>query len=188
MVRARCTDEQLASVIPDPDHGIAAHIFWQPRPLPYAARQVQRARDRALEPEMAVLNMRHVTVLNGQDRMRVLARVRTTMSGHMIRFRTFSCSGSAAKRDADVCQSPQTKTAPSGLTVGRKVSGLQPAIRYPARPGPRGMGAHRSACCACMEGPETACPGTERTGRRQQGSCQAGWRSRCPLTSGTATS
>lgn len=81
MVRAGCTDEQMASVILDKDQGISGHVLGQPRPAQYAARQVQRARDEAFEPEMAELNMRHVVLSNEQGKTRVLEFVRTTIGG-----------------------------------------------------------------------------------------------------------
>lgn len=49
MVRADCSDDQIAAVILDPDYGISAHVLEQPRSRQYAARQIQRARDEAAD-------------------------------------------------------------------------------------------------------------------------------------------
>jgi hypothetical protein len=81
MVRAGVDDDVMAAVILDQDYGISGHVLGQPRPNQYAARQIQRARDEAHEPDMAELNMRHVVLLNEQGRTRVLEFVRTTIGG-----------------------------------------------------------------------------------------------------------
>ena len=45
MVRGGCTNEQIAAVLLDPDMGISAHTREQKRPLDYAERQIEKARD-----------------------------------------------------------------------------------------------------------------------------------------------
>lgn len=81
MVRAGCTDEQMAAVILDPDYGISGHVLDQPKPRKYAARQIQRARDEAFDPELAELNARHVVLLNEQGKTRVLEFVKREIGG-----------------------------------------------------------------------------------------------------------
>lgn len=45
MVRAGCTDDQIAAVILDPDYKISGHVYAQKtKPRKYAARQIERAR------------------------------------------------------------------------------------------------------------------------------------------------
>lgn len=45
MVRAGCTDDQIAAVILDPDYKISGHVYDQKtKPRKYAARQIERAR------------------------------------------------------------------------------------------------------------------------------------------------
>lgn len=45
MVRGGCSDEQIGAVLLDPDLAISAHTCAQKRPLDYAVRQIQKARD-----------------------------------------------------------------------------------------------------------------------------------------------
>lgn len=45
MVRGGCSDEQIGAVILDPEWAISAHTREQKRPLDYAQRQIQKARD-----------------------------------------------------------------------------------------------------------------------------------------------
>ncbi|MBT9383759.1 hypothetical protein KM176_07820 [Pseudooceanicola sp. CBS1P-1] len=71
LVRADCTDDQMAAVILDPDFGISAHVLEQPKPKGYTARQIARARAEAVEPELAEMNARHAMVKYG-GRVRVL--------------------------------------------------------------------------------------------------------------------
>lgn len=72
MVRAGCTDDQMAAVILDPDYGISGHVLDQPRPKGYAARQIQRAREEAIEPWLRRLNDRHTVLGNQGGKCRIL--------------------------------------------------------------------------------------------------------------------
>ncbi|MEM6824443.1 MAG: primase-helicase family protein [Pseudomonadota bacterium] len=71
MVRAECSDEQMAAVILDREFEISAHVHEQPNTEGYAARQIGRARAEAVEPELAEMNARHAMVKYG-GRVRVL--------------------------------------------------------------------------------------------------------------------
>lgn len=71
MVRAECTDDQIAAVILDPDYKISGHVLDQPRPQQYAARQIQRAREEATDPDLRRMNDRHAFVTYG-DKGRIL--------------------------------------------------------------------------------------------------------------------
>jgi hypothetical protein len=62
MVRTKCTDEQIAAVLTDPDFGISGHTLAQKRSLEYAARQIERARAEAEEPMLRELNAKHFAV------------------------------------------------------------------------------------------------------------------------------
>lgn len=62
MVRAKCTDEQIAAVLTDPDFGISGHTLAQKRSLEYAARQIERARAEVEEPMLARLNADHAVI------------------------------------------------------------------------------------------------------------------------------
>jgi Family of unknown function (DUF5906) len=77
MVRAGCTDDQIASVLLDKDFGISAHIYRQGRPQDYAARQIRRAKEAAISPELAELNRKHAVLLQEGGKTRVLSWERT---------------------------------------------------------------------------------------------------------------
>ncbi|WP_417322479.1 primase-helicase family protein [Erythrobacter aureus] len=62
LVRANCSDEQIAAVLLDPDFGISAHTLAQKRSLEYAARQIERARAEVEEPMLRELNAKHFAV------------------------------------------------------------------------------------------------------------------------------
>lgn len=75
MVRADCSDDQIAAVILDPDYGIAAHVLEQPRPQQYAARQIQRAREEAVNPYLRRLNEDHAVIEDIGGKCRVISEV-----------------------------------------------------------------------------------------------------------------
>ncbi len=49
LVRAGVEDDTIASILLDPDYGISAHCLAQPRSQEYAARQIQRAKEKGKE-------------------------------------------------------------------------------------------------------------------------------------------
>lgn len=75
LVRAKCTDDQMAAVMLDPDYGISAHILAQPRPQQYAARQIQRAREHAINPWLRKLNEQHAVIEDIGGKCRVISEV-----------------------------------------------------------------------------------------------------------------
>jgi len=72
MVRAKVDDDTMAAVILDPDHGISAHVLEQPDPHRYAQRQVQRARDNAVDPALQELHDQFTVLENEGGKCRVL--------------------------------------------------------------------------------------------------------------------
>ncbi|MCA0910071.1 primase-helicase family protein [Qipengyuania gaetbuli] len=62
LVRAGCSDEQIAAVLLDPDFGISKHTLAQKRSLEYAARQIKRAREEVNEPMLARMNAAHAVI------------------------------------------------------------------------------------------------------------------------------
>lgn len=72
MVRAGVDDDVMAAVILDPDYGISAHVLEQPRPRQYVQRQIQRARDEAMDPWLLRLNDRHTVLGNQGGKCRIL--------------------------------------------------------------------------------------------------------------------
>ncbi|WMS42292.1 DUF5906 domain-containing protein [Acuticoccus sp. MNP-M23] len=65
MVRADCSDDEMAAVILDPDYAISGHILSQPKPQAYAARQIERARETAHCPQLLEMNARHAVLKRG---------------------------------------------------------------------------------------------------------------------------
>lgn len=72
LVRADVADDVIAAVILDPDFGVSAHVLKQPRPRDYAQRQIQRARDKAVDPWLLRLNDRHTVLGNQGGKCRIL--------------------------------------------------------------------------------------------------------------------
>ncbi len=75
MVRCDCSDDQIAAVILDPDYGISAHVLAQKRSQQYAARQIQRAREEAINPWLRKLNEEHAVIEDIGGRCRVISEV-----------------------------------------------------------------------------------------------------------------
>lgn len=75
MVRAGCTDDQIAAIITDPDYGISAHVLAQKRSMEYPKRQIERAREanaeqwpmRDLTKAIEWMNARYFAALEGTD-------------------------------------------------------------------------------------------------------------------------
>jgi len=76
LVRAGCTDEQIFSVITDPDFLISASVLDKGSATRrYAERQIQRAREDVINPHLRALNERHWVVGNIGGRCRVVEEV-----------------------------------------------------------------------------------------------------------------
>lgn len=75
LVRAGVDDDQIAAVILDPDFGISGHVLDQPRPQQYAARQIQRAHEEAINPWLRKLNEDHAVIEDIGGRCRVISEV-----------------------------------------------------------------------------------------------------------------
>ena len=75
LVRAGCDDDTIAAVITDPDFGIAAHTLAQKRPMEYAARQIQRAREEVCEPMLRKLNELHAVISDLGGKCRIISEV-----------------------------------------------------------------------------------------------------------------
>lgn len=72
LVRADCSDDQIAAVILDPDYGISGHVLDQPKPRRYATRQIERAREEAVNPWLRRLNDRYTVLGNQGGKCRIL--------------------------------------------------------------------------------------------------------------------
>ena len=62
MVRAGCTDAQIAAVLLDPGYGVSDHPLRQKRSRDYVVRQIERARDEVAEPMLREINERHFAI------------------------------------------------------------------------------------------------------------------------------
>lgn len=88
LVRAGCTDDEIYSVITDEGFKISASILDKGSTIErYATRQIQRAREQAIDPYLRELNEKHAVIANTGGRCRVvqelmddsLGRTRLTM-------------------------------------------------------------------------------------------------------------
>lgn len=75
LVRANVDDDMIAACILDPDYGISGHVLEQPRPQQYAARQIQRAHEEAIDPWLRKLNEEHAVIEDIGGRCRVISEV-----------------------------------------------------------------------------------------------------------------
>ncbi len=67
MVRADVEVDTIYSIITDPDWSISGHVLDQSRPHDYAIRQIERAKDNAIDPLLCKLNDKYAVVqLGGQ--------------------------------------------------------------------------------------------------------------------------
>lgn len=81
MVRAGLTDETIASVILDPDFGISASVLEKKRSTEYAADQIRRARESAINPWLLKLNSEHAVIEDIGGKCRVISEVMDTALG-----------------------------------------------------------------------------------------------------------
>ncbi len=75
LVRGGCDDDTIAAILLDADWGISAHTLAQRRPVEYAARQIERAREEVLEPMLRKLNERHAVIADIGGKCRVISEV-----------------------------------------------------------------------------------------------------------------
>ncbi len=75
LVRNKVPDEVIFSVVTDPSFGISAHVLDQPRPEKYALRQIERAHEHAIDPDLRGFNERFAIITNFGGRCRVVEEV-----------------------------------------------------------------------------------------------------------------
>lgn len=74
LVRANCSNEQIAAVLLDPDFGISVHTRAQQGSLKYAERQIERARAEVEEPMLAAMNANHAVIeMYGGSKVKVIS-------------------------------------------------------------------------------------------------------------------
>lgn len=71
LVRCSVPDETIYSVITDPDFGISASVLDKPRSDRYALRQIERAKEDAVDPRLPKLNERYAVIQNIGGKCRV---------------------------------------------------------------------------------------------------------------------
>jgi hypothetical protein len=64
LVRQKIDDDTIFSVLTDPDFGISAHILDQPNAGKYALRQIEKAKESAIDPDLQHLNDRYMVIKN----------------------------------------------------------------------------------------------------------------------------
>lgn len=75
LVRHKVPDDVIFSVLTDPGFGISAHVLDQPRAEKYALRQIERAHEHAIDPDLRALNERFAIVSNYGGKCRVIEEV-----------------------------------------------------------------------------------------------------------------
>lgn len=75
LVRAGVDDDTIAAILLDKDYGISGHILAQGRPKEYAARQIKRAREEAINPHLRRLNEEHAVIEDIGGKCRVISEV-----------------------------------------------------------------------------------------------------------------
>lgn len=74
MVRAGCTDDTIYSVITDEKFGISESVLGKGRSAhKYAIRQIEQAREAAIDPWLMKLNSRHAVIGSVDGRCRILS-------------------------------------------------------------------------------------------------------------------
>lgn len=87
LLRHQVDDETIFSIITDPDFSISAHVLAQgSRWQSYAIRQIERARERAIDPELLEMNDKFSVIVNVAGKCRVLTETEETV-GRLVRSR-----------------------------------------------------------------------------------------------------
>lgn len=90
LIRHGCTDDQVYSVVTDPEYGISASILDKSRPHEEAVRQISRARERAVHPKLAEFNEKHAVIRSINGRCRVICEeFEAVLERSRVSFQTF---------------------------------------------------------------------------------------------------
>jgi hypothetical protein len=79
MVRCGVPDETIFAILTDPDWAISAHVLDQGRPEDYAIRQIERAKEHAVDEDLCALNDEFAVV--GGSQVRILQQWRNEQRG-----------------------------------------------------------------------------------------------------------
>jgi len=75
LVRNKVPDETIFSILTDPEFGISGHVLDQPRPERYALRQIERAHENAIDPDLRLMNERFAVVSNFGGKCRIIEEI-----------------------------------------------------------------------------------------------------------------
>jgi hypothetical protein len=75
LVRNKVPDEMIYSILTDPGFGISGHVLDQPRPERYVLRQLERAHEYAIDPDLRAFNQRFAVITNFGGKCRVIEEV-----------------------------------------------------------------------------------------------------------------
>ena len=75
LVRCNVDDDTIFSILTDPDFGISAHILDQDNPERSALRQIERAHEHAIHPELRRVNEKHAVVGDIGGKCRIISEV-----------------------------------------------------------------------------------------------------------------
>lgn len=75
LLRAKVDDDTIASILLDKDYEISRHCLKQKRPLEYAGRQIQRAKEEVEEPRLRLMNEAHAVIADLGGKCRVISEV-----------------------------------------------------------------------------------------------------------------
>jgi hypothetical protein len=78
LVRANVADDIIAAILLDPDYAVSEHVTKQRRPVEYAARQIQRAKEEVEEPLLRKMNEAHAVIADIGGKCRVISEVLDT--------------------------------------------------------------------------------------------------------------
>jgi hypothetical protein len=93
MVRAKCDNDLIYSVITDPDFGISESVLEKGSGIDkYAKKQIKTARDEAIDPKLRELNEKHAVIgsINGKCRIISEEPDETGLKRSRITFQTFN--------------------------------------------------------------------------------------------------
>lgn len=75
LVRGGCSNEQIYAIVTDPDLRISASVLDKKDSQRYATRQIERAREDAIDPWLAKLNDKHAVIGNMGGKCRIVQRI-----------------------------------------------------------------------------------------------------------------
>jgi hypothetical protein len=90
LVRAGLDDDTIAAILLDKDYGISASVLESGRPELYAARQIERARESAIDPMLTQMNDEHAVIMDVGGKCRVVTeRFDEALMRHYISYQDF---------------------------------------------------------------------------------------------------